>query len=107
MCIRDRSTIFSTRTLGLTGVLTAKAQADYLSGLLIGHEVQSVCRTLGAELQGQAWQLIGDEQLCRRYQVALRHAGVEGVRWISQATEAGLWHVAQAAGLVAGRTGLP
>lgn len=101
------STIFSTRTLGLTGVLTAKAQADYLSGLLIGHEVQSVCRTLGAELQGQAWQLIGDEQLCRRYQVALRHAGVEGVRWISQATEAGLWHVAQAAGLVAGRTGLP
>src|SRR5262249_18398397 len=33
------STIFSTRTLGLIGALPAEAQSDYLSGLLIGHEV--------------------------------------------------------------------
>ena len=33
------STIFSCRTLGLTGELSATAQSDYLSGLLIGHEL--------------------------------------------------------------------
>jgi 2-dehydro-3-deoxygalactonokinase len=33
------STIFSARTLGLVGALPAEAQADYLSGLLIGHEL--------------------------------------------------------------------
>ena len=31
------STIFSTRALGLTGELAPASQADYLSGLLIGH----------------------------------------------------------------------
>ncbi|MGS0758530.1 2-dehydro-3-deoxygalactonokinase, partial [Roseateles sp. GG27B] len=30
------STIFSTRTLGLTGVLNGAGQREYLSGLLIG-----------------------------------------------------------------------
>ncbi|MFT4189937.1 MAG: 2-dehydro-3-deoxygalactonokinase [Comamonas sp.] len=95
------STVFSVRTLGLTGVLTAEAQADYLSGLLIGHEVGSVCRTLGAQARGQSWSLIGDEPLCRRYRLALAHAGVADVRWIAEATEAGLWAMARAAGLVA------
>src|SRR4051812_21766081 len=36
------STVFSARTLGLVGALAAEAQADYLSGLLIGHEVAAL-----------------------------------------------------------------
>lgn len=35
------SHIFSSRTLGLTGALPASAQADYLSGILIGHEISA------------------------------------------------------------------
>ncbi|MEN0108323.1 MAG: 2-dehydro-3-deoxygalactonokinase, partial [Pseudomonas sp.] len=33
------STVFSARTLGLTGMLNGAEQPDYLSGLLIGHEL--------------------------------------------------------------------
>ncbi len=33
------ATIFSSRTLGLTGQLSREQQPDYLSGLLIGHEL--------------------------------------------------------------------
>src|SRR5262249_49070945 len=36
------STMFSTRTLGLVGALAPEAQADYLSGLLIGHEIAAL-----------------------------------------------------------------
>src|SRR6202012_357379 len=33
------ATVFSSRTLGLTGQLSREQQPDYLSGLLIGHEL--------------------------------------------------------------------
>ena len=95
------STIFSTRTLGLTGVLDGAGQREYLSGLLIGHEVAA----LKHMLQGQGGQLarvmlIGDAALCERYTRALKAYGVEQVDIAAQATERGLWQLALAAGLL-------
>lgn len=97
------STIFSTRTLGLEGLLPGHAQADYLSGLLIGHEVHAMAMQL-AQRQALAdvplW-LIGSDALCARYATALQAAGLTQLRTLPQATEAGLWSMATASGLVA------
>lgn len=92
------STAFSARTLGLTGVLDGAEQADYLSGLWIGHEVQALRPTSGT-LPGVL--LIGSEALCERYTRALNLAGFPPPTTAPQATERGLWAVAEAAGLVA------
>lgn len=93
--------VFSTRALGLTGDLPPEQQADYLSGLLIGHEVQALVRQWLSETDGEGeaalpgvW-LIGERRLCQRYTWALRHSGVQDVRWLEQATQAGLWHLGQ------------
>ncbi|MBD1552367.1 2-dehydro-3-deoxygalactonokinase [Pseudomonas typographi] len=95
------STAFSARTLGLTGVLSAAEQADYLSGLFIGHEARALGEVTHAR-QGAlpAVHLIGSEALCRRYATALQSAGFAVAGVAAQATEHGLWAVAQAAGLV-------
>lgn len=95
------STAFSTRTLGLTGVLGGAEQADYLSGLFIGHEVRALGEVIKVR-QGRlpAAHLIGSEPLCQRYAKALELAGFRVAAVAAQATERGLWAVAQAAGLV-------
>jgi 2-dehydro-3-deoxygalactonokinase len=91
------SNIFSTRTLGLTGALPAEAQADYLSGLLIGHELAALER-LGE--RPEPIVLVGSDELCERYRRALAAFGHASAAIASNATERGLWRVAVAAGLV-------
>jgi 2-dehydro-3-deoxygalactonokinase len=91
------STMFSTRTLGLVGALTAEAQGDYLSGLMIGHEIAAL-EDLGERLDSIV--LVGDDDLCQRYQRALVALGHPSPVIATRATERGLWHVACAAGLV-------
>ena len=97
------STLFSARTLGLTGQLSATAQPDYVSGLLIGHELCALGNALHHRRGEQAMPaviLIGNSQLCERYRLALAACGFGDVRLAEQATEQGLWHLAHAAGLV-------
>ena len=97
------STLFSARTLGLTGVLSPTLQADYLSGLMIGHELAAL-----AAVQRQRRNnpnlpsivLIGNGQLCARYSRALDACGFARVTLAEQATERGLWQLARAAGLI-------
>ncbi len=99
------ATIFSTRTLGLTGRLAPEAQADYLSGLLIGHEMNALVAMLasvGATLAERPPRLIGAPALCARYLTALRAFGCDGACVVEHATEHGLWRIATQAGLVAG-----
>jgi 2-dehydro-3-deoxygalactonokinase len=91
------STIFSTRTLGLVGALSAEAQADYLSGLLVGHEIAAL-ECLGERLEPIV--LIGSDDLCHRYRRALSAFGHGPAAIASGATERGLWRVAGFAGLV-------
>ncbi|MBX8498019.1 2-dehydro-3-deoxygalactonokinase [Pseudomonas cichorii] len=96
------STIFSSRTLGLTGQLDASAQPDYLSGLLIGHELEALKRIQQKTLKPlPAVILIGSESLCARYTRGLAACGFDQVTTAAQATERGLWQVAAQAGLIA------
>lgn len=99
------STLFSARSLGLTAELGASAQPDYLSGLLIGHELTALAqvqhrRRNSAHLPSIL--LIGNSQLCARYSRALPACGFARVTLAEQATERGLWLLAEAAGLLPG-----
>ena len=97
------STLFSARSLGLTGELSATAQPDYLSGLMIGHELSalaSVQRRRRNSVHLPSIILIGNTQLCTRYSRALDACGFARVTLAEQATERGLWQLAQAAGLI-------
>ncbi|EKS73427.1 2-dehydro-3-deoxygalactonokinase [Caballeronia zhejiangensis] len=100
------ATIFSTRTLGLTGQLSAEQQSDYLSGLLIGHELRGLNEVLTREqsaLAGKPLRLIGNDALCNRYRAALARFGCHGAATVAHATEHGLYGIAALAGLVAAR----
>jgi 2-dehydro-3-deoxygalactonokinase len=97
------STVFSARSLGLTGELGASAQADYLSGVLIGHELTALAavqRHRRNSVHLPTVVLIGNSQLCARYQRALDACGFARVTLAEQATERGLWQLAVAAGLL-------
>ncbi|WP_064120348.1 2-dehydro-3-deoxygalactonokinase [Pseudomonas fluorescens] len=97
------STLFSARTLGLTGELSPTAQADYLSGLMIGHELAALAAAQRRRRNNRNLPsviLIGNAQLCARYSRALDACGFSNVTLAEQATERGLWQLALAAGLI-------
>ncbi|OPA83077.1 2-dehydro-3-deoxygalactonokinase [Pseudomonas fluorescens] len=89
------STLFSARTLGLTAQLLPEQQPDYLSGLLIGHELAG----LPDRAKHLPIILVGAAPLCARYQRALALCGFAHVSLAQEATERGLWQLAVAAGL--------
>ncbi|TKC90969.1 2-dehydro-3-deoxygalactonokinase [Trinickia terrae] len=93
------ATIFSTRTLGLTAQLSADEQADYLSGLLIGHELCGLA-AVHPQFTSEPLRLIGNEALCDRYRLALAELGCLQTTLVKDATERGLWRIATLAGLV-------
>lgn len=86
--------LFAVRTLGLFKQLSAEQLPDYLSGLLIGHE-------LASELQGAQTRvaLIGDPALCARYAQALTHLGQPDPLLLDNTAPAGLWALAQSTNL--------
>ena len=84
--------LFAVRTLGLTGRWPAAALPDYLSGLLIGHELVAALRPAAPPLA-----LIGEPLLCRRYRHALQSFGVEPAVVLGNTAVAGLWQIAQTA----------
>ncbi len=97
------ATAFSTRTLGLTEQLAPDEQPDYLSGLVIGHELaglEAVLARRDVALAACAPQLIGADALCERYKLALAQFGCTGAHLVRHATERGLWRIAVRAGLV-------
>lgn len=87
--------LFSARSLVITGQLHADESLDYLSGLLIGEELR--CAGAGPDL------LVGDPALCARYQRAMAALGMAEAPAIdaAEATTAGLFHIAEQAGLLA------
>lgn len=95
------SQLFSARTLALVGELPATGIADYLSGLLIGHEIYSAEQTLARmKVRPDGVTLVGDVALMRNYQRALTLLG-----WSSRAAPGfpaatGIWRVAERAGLL-------
>jgi 2-dehydro-3-deoxygalactonokinase len=98
------SALFSVRTLGLTGRLHPSQLGEYLSGLLIGHEIREARHLLATQFDAtRPLALVGAEDLCRRYALALQRFGVPvHGKDFSEATAAGLWQIASRAGLVKG-----
>ena len=97
------SNLFSARTLGLTGQLSGIEQGDYLSGLMIGHELRALAQAQRGGITDAGLPpvvLIGSDALCERYQRALTAVGFDAVSRAPNATERGLWSLACAAGLV-------
>jgi 2-dehydro-3-deoxygalactonokinase len=87
--------LFNVRTHGLFNELTPEAQADFLSGLLIGSEI-SGGRGLFSEEQGEI-ALIGELLLLERYKIALDLADLSG-RFVQAKTPVaalGLFEVSQ------------
>ena len=88
--------LFTVRSLGLTNRLASASAADYLSGLLIGHELAANLPMLAPT---QALALIGEPALCVRYAQALGHFGVHSARLLANTAPAGLWRIARELGL--------
>ncbi len=93
--------LFAVRSLGLTKKIPGSGLADYLSGLLIGHELRA---GLGwrdmAALAAAPLVLIGEPALCQRYAQALKRFNQHVHIVLPNTAPAGLWHLALTAGLV-------
>ena len=82
-------TAFSTRTLALFKRMSEQALPSYLSGLVIGEEVK--CQHLAP---GQTVIVAGVPALAERYELALKHVGVQVQRTGSNPTWCGLRAIA-------------
>jgi 2-dehydro-3-deoxygalactonokinase len=93
--------LFATRALGLTGRLPGNTLADYLSGLLIGHElVAGLAASRAAREAGAPLVLIGAGTLRRRYARALQAFDTVVHAELDNTAPRGLWELARAAGLL-------
>lgn len=93
--------LFAVRSLGITAQLSAQGLADYLSGLLIGHElVAGLAWRSRAGLAQAPLILVGEPALCARYQLALTHLGSRANMELGNTATHGLWGLAQATSLV-------
>jgi 2-dehydro-3-deoxygalactonokinase len=92
--------IFAARTAGLMGTIAPEGLPDYLSGMLIGIEVAAASAGRSGETAVKHVTLIGDDELCSRYELALEIAGLASDRATQDATTRGQWMVARAAGLL-------
>ncbi|MEO8806687.1 MAG: 2-dehydro-3-deoxygalactonokinase [Burkholderiaceae bacterium] len=90
------SHLFSVRTRGLFGELSAVQLPSYLSGLLIGHELQ------GLLAGAQHVHLIGSEALVQRYRRALAWRGVDAQLHGEALAARGLYRLAVAGRLIEG-----
>jgi 2-dehydro-3-deoxygalactonokinase len=96
------NSLFSTRTLGLFQQIPASGLRSYLSGLLIGQEINEasgLLNKLGRSVPQEA-TLIGSASLSPLYAVALEKAGVTSTAIGDEATIKGLAAIARTAGLL-------
>ena len=99
------SNIFSVRTLALTKELSPEDQANYLSGLLIGHEIVALSNFLAKNAESTSPNryrivLAGQAFLCARYMRALILSNYENVTVVDGATAYGLWQIGVQADLI-------
>lgn len=89
--------LFAVRTLGLMEMMPGSSLTDYLSGLLIGHEIQAgLGWRLAAGLEQAPLILVGDPTLCSHYAQALSHCGVHDASILSNTAPIGLWAIERA-----------
>lgn len=93
--------LFAVRSLGVTQRMPAGGLADYLSGLLIGHELcAGLAWRMRHGLADEPLVLIGAPRLCARYAEALAQLGAPAALVLDNPAPAGLLAVARAAGLL-------
>jgi|SRR5450830_623181 len=93
--------LFAVRSLGITEKLNGVELTDYLSGLLIGHELNAgLAWRADAGLDSAPLVLIGETALCQRYQQALLNVEQTHSLVLPNTAPQGLWHIANAAQLV-------
>ncbi len=92
--------LFSARTLGLFDLLPPAGIASYLSGLLIGSELEEALAGPGAAADAEV-RVIGASRLAARYHGALAARGLRVRPAQSDAGARGQWLIARAAGLLA------
>ncbi len=93
--------IFGARTLALAGELAPADVGDWLSGVLLGHEIDSA-RAWASERGCDATRVrvIGGDALTARYVGALAQAGIDAELGPADAAARGLFRIAQRAHLV-------
>jgi 2-dehydro-3-deoxygalactonokinase len=94
--------IFGARTLALANEIAAEEVADWLSGVLIGDEIRAAldwAREHGVD--AVAVRVIGEGALVARYDRALGALGMRAEPGPAAAAAAGLFKIAQHAGLLA------
>ena len=93
--------IFAARSLGVTGRAPAGDLADYLSGLLVGHELRAgLAWRESAGLAQAPLALVGSHVLCQRYALALQRFHAAPPLLLDNTAPAGLHHLARAAGII-------
>jgi 2-dehydro-3-deoxygalactonokinase len=93
--------IFAARSLGVTGRAPASDLADYLSGLLVGHELRAgLAWRDAAGLANAPLALVGSAVLCQRYTLALLRFQAKPPLLLDNTAPAGLYHLARAAGMI-------
>ena len=86
--------LFGVRTMGLFGRLQASDLAAYLSGQLIGAEIEGARTLFGSITEVH---LIGDGEVGLRYTEAFEASGMSVIQWgAEEAAIAGLWAAAEA-----------
>jgi 2-dehydro-3-deoxygalactonokinase len=89
--------LFGVRTEGLFGTIKPAALPDFMSGLLIGHEVRAALEWRPTDTV----TLVGTPELCALYRAALARQKVTAVEVGGEAAAVrGLWRLAQRAGLI-------
>ena len=95
------NTAFSARTLVLTGRLATDEVHDYLSGLLVGHEVTGIATSWLADKTKEIL-ICGEPDLSERYRRALERRGIQATLGIHDSAPIGMFQVAEATGLISG-----
>jgi 2-dehydro-3-deoxygalactonokinase len=82
--------LFSVRARALLRQLEAAALPDYLSGLLVGHEVAGALRAVPVD---EPLALVGEPVLCDRYRRALQLLGHPATVIARNTAPQGLWRL--------------
>lgn len=91
--------VFGARTLALTGELDAHDVPDWLSGVLIGHEIGAARQWASDRgMDATRVRVIGSDALVTRYTAALAQAGIAADAGPSDAAVRGLIRIAERAG---------
>ncbi|MBK5249427.1 MAG: 2-dehydro-3-deoxygalactonokinase [Actinomycetales bacterium] len=93
------NTAFSARSLVITGELAPDQVEDYISGLLIGHELAEIDPAWLAD-EPNAILLCGEAALNDRYRRALQRLGVDVDLAVPGSAPLGMWEIAQITGLL-------